>query len=210
MSCNTIISDGEIHAIYANVDSMYGIRFVMNDCRNAETSKYVHVEVSENGENLLDKPIIWDFLKESRCFTSGVYAKLAKYEQIAIASKFKDLKIATKFDESAIEILRRNLFREIQITAIHDGILVWAKLFYKFANSEDEKQIIAQFQKYLFQVHGMNSIERSRVLQNVKSVKDIPKKVARPIDKIKFVDWLENEIKDKKVALMLKLYKDLS
>lgn len=210
MSCNSIIPNSEVCAIYTNVDTSYSVQLIQNECRNGATSKYVHLEVAKDEENLLDKPIIWDFLKENRCWTSGAYGKVAKFEQITIASKFKDLKVATKFDESGIAILRRNQFKEIQITAIHDGILVWSKLFYKFAFMDDEDKIITLFQKYLFQIHGMNSVERSSILMKIKSVKDIPKRIARPKDKMKFVDWLENEIKEKKVALMLKLYKDLS
>lgn len=210
MSCNSIIPDSEVSAIYTNVDADYSIDVVKNECRNAATSKYVHLEVSKGNEILLDKPIIWDFLKESRCWKSGTYGKVAKFEQITIASKFKDLKIATKFDESGIVILRRNQFKEIHITAIHDGILVWSKLFYKFVYREDEDKIIGLFQKYLFHIHGMNSVERSNILMKIKAVNEIPKRIARPTDKIKFVDWLENEIKEKKISLMLKLYKDLS
>jgi len=213
MLCNSIISDNEIKSIYEDGSADH-VSLLKNECRFDATSKYVFIEVKKDNVYILDKPIIWDYLKESRLYknapTSG-YGKVAKYEQIEIKSKFRDDKIAKKFDEKAVEVYRRNAFQEIQLSAIRDGILVWPKLFYKFLNPNDEKKILMEFEKYLLVIHNYtDDNERNGKMAGVTSIEKLPKRLIMPTDgKVFFADWLSDKIKENKVSILSKLYKEV-
>lgn len=214
MSCNHIISDTEIENIYKK-SQYYDVQLQRKDCRFNDTSKYVFIEVKKDNEIILDKPIIWDYLKESRLFKNAPhsgYGKVAKYEQIEIKSKFRDEKIAKHFDTKAYEVYKRNNFKEIQMHAIKDGIIVWPKLFYQFVNPNDEKKLLMEFEKYLFDIHSIvDDNTRNKKMEKLKNINDIPKSLSKPKDgKISFADYLANKIQAKKLSILSKLYKEVS
>ena len=213
MPCSKIITNNEIEAIYHD-NHNNDVSIIKNECRDSQNSKYVFITIKKDNIDILDKPVIWDYKESSMLFKNiphGGYGKVAKYEQIEINSKFRDEKLATKFDEQAISIYKRNNFQEIQITAIKDGIFIWPKLFYEFVDSKDIKKIIMEFDKYLFEIHKELTREQQISLINgIKTIDKIPKKYSKPNDgKISFIDWLAEKTKTKKISFLFKLYKEL-
>jgi hypothetical protein len=213
MPCSKIITDSEIEAIYHDSHNN-NISFVKNECRDAENSKYVFISVKKDNVDILDKPIIWDYKESSMLFKNiphGGYGKIAKYEQIEINSKFRDEKLATKFDKEAILIYQRNNFKEIQITAIKEGVFVWPKLFYEFVNPKDILKLITEFERYLFEVHSeLTTTQRITVMNGIKTIDKIPKNYSKPNNgKISFTDWLAEKTKVNKISFLFKLYKEL-
>ncbi len=210
MSCNHIISDSEIESIY-KIDSTYSVEFKKNECRFDETSKFIHLYVEKDSNIILHKPIVWDFLEDSRLYSISNYGKVARFDQIEISSGYKEDGISKIFDERAYSVLKRNNFKEIQLSATRDGIVVWPRLFYKFQNPKDDDKIRQQFQIYLIKIHGLSMDDSIKKMSIIKSVDKIPISLSCPKDgKIYFSEWLMEKIKSNKVSLVSKMYKEVS
>lgn len=165
MSCNNLISNAEVEYAY-NDEKFIISNQVISNCVDNNIKK-VFIEIyDEDNITLLEKPIERLYFREKELFSNiNQIGKVAKHEYFILKDIHQNKGIAKKVHERELEIYRRNNFIEIQLDAAWDGLIVWKKLFYKFANSTQENLVKIAIQRYLREVKNMTLEEIDKTIK---------------------------------------------
>lgn len=166
MACNDLISDADIKAIYKD-DKMIKSNQIVSNCIDDDTKKACVDICDKNNITLLQRAIERSYFREKPLFSKeSQNGKVVKHEYFILKDEHQSKGIAKKIHVKELEAYRRNGFDEIQLDAAWDGLVVWNKLFYKFASARDESLVKIAIQKYLREVKNMSLEEIEKVIKN--------------------------------------------
>ena len=210
MQCDYIMSNDDIKEIYDSVTSHnLETSFLRPRCEDKE-SKNIKVDIKINNEELtsLNTPVQREFYQEKKLYNQENYGKVVEHMTFIINEKYRRQGIAKSIHESELKIYRKNGFKQIQLSAVHDGVLVWSKLLYKYKDNKDEKKIFYEFLNYLKVVHLLSMETISSKKFKSKSLKDINIKylLAPSEDKDSFSVWLTKRLG----SIGIDMYKDIT
>ena len=157
MQCDYIISDDDIKEIYDsvtshNLESTLGIK----RCEDKD-SKNIKVNINFNGDSLTTTPTQREFFINKLLYNQdNKYGKVAEHMFFVIKEIYCKKGIAKSIHESELKVYKRNGFKQIQLKAIFDGVLVWNKLFYKYKDKKEEKKILNQLQHHSQKSHPVS------------------------------------------------------
>lgn len=135
--------------------------------RNINTKKVFVETFDNNNETLLQRPIERTYFREKELLSKNSQnGKVVQHEYFILKDEFQGKKIVSKVHAKELESYRNNGFEEIQLDAAWDGLVVWKKLFYKFANSTHENFIKIGIQRYLREIKGMSLEEIEKAIKN--------------------------------------------
>lgn len=204
MACNDLISNTEIEAIYKD-DTVIVSNQVVGNCIDDDTKKAFIEIYDTNNITLLQRAIERSYFREKPLFSKeSQNGKVVKHEYFILKDEYQSKGIAKIIHVKELEAYRRNGFDEIQLDAAWDGLVVWKKLFYKFASTRDENLVKIAIQRYLREVKNM-SIEEIE-----KAIKNNPFSISPSYlkdDSLDFKEWIYNGFN--KIALA-RMYKEVA
>jgi len=210
LQCDYIMSNDDIKEIYDSVTShSLETSFLRPRCEDKE-SKNIKVDIKINNEELTNPntPVQREFYQEKQLYNQDTHGKVVEHMTFIINEEYRRKGIAKSIHENELRIYKKNGFKQIQLSAVHDGILVWSKLLYKYKDKKEEKKIFNEFLVYLKQIHllSMETIT-SKTFKN-KSLKDINIKylLAPSEDKDSFSVWLSK----RPSSIGIDMYKDIT
>jgi len=174
LECDYLIPDSDIKSIYNNVDS-FSLNATLRKSCIGTNSKKVSVDVNISGHALvsIDRPIKREFHKEKTLYEKeGRVGKVVEHMHFFIEEQYRRKGIAKSIHQSELVFYKNNGFKQIQLTAIFEGVIVWSKLFYKFKDSVQEEEIMMQLFPYLKQVHKLSIKDIEKKLKN-KDLKEL-------------------------------------
>lgn len=206
MQCDYIISDNDVEEIYDNTS--YNLESTIHKSCDEVNSKYISLNITTNSNELTTSPIKREFFNEKLLFNkAGTVGKVAEHIHFFIKEEYRQEGIAKAIHENELVIYTRNDFKQIQLTAVGDGVLVWRKLYYKYKDSTQEKKILDNLWIYLTKVHRLNIEQIESKFKN-KSLKDISSKyfLAPSNGKDSFLKWLQK----RPSSIGIEMYKDIT
>lgn len=167
MSCNSLISNAQIEDIYKD-DNLISSNGVTHLCLEDNSIKKVHIDIYDTANTLmLKRPIERSYYRDFPLMAdSESTGKVVKHEYFILQDAFQRKKIVSAIHPKEIETYRLCEFKEIQLDAAWDGLVVWKKMFFKFKNSQHENFMKIAIQRYLKDVKGMSLDEISKAIKN--------------------------------------------
>lgn len=205
MPCNKIISENEV--LRAHRVTSKNLRG--NLCRRPDCDDYRRYDVvdlkDEADESILKVQIAFEFLKDSRLFGNSGNGKVAKLHNIRIKPDKKSKGLGTEIHAQQLSVLRDNQFKEMQLSAQWDGVVAWPSLFFKFANEDDEDELLEHITVYMLDILEYNNDKVGRIMQTYDGIKNISK-LLKPQNKVWFTQWYQETDR----SLEYKMYKEVS
>ena len=166
MACNDLISDIQIESIYKD-DNLIDSNDVASLCTNEDLKKSQINIYDENSSCMIQRPIERTYFRDKELFSdSSLSGKVVKHEYFILKDEFQGKKVFSKIHPKEIETYRTCGFKEIQLDAAWDGLVVWKKMFFVFKSKRDENLIKIAIQKYLKEVKGMTIVEIGKAIRN--------------------------------------------
>lgn len=204
MPCNSLISDTIIQNIYDD-SSLVRSTVVQSQCINGNIDKKTFINISDNVENMLVRPIERTYFSDKELYSSkriGETGRVVFHEYFILKPKFQGKGVVSRIHPKEL-IAYRDRFDEIQLDAAWSGLVVWKKMFYKFKSKREENLIKIAIQKYLKEIKGMSNSQIASVIKsdpfniNLNYLRD-------PINP--FSDWAHSHAK----IGLAKMYKEVS
>lgn len=204
MPCNDLISDTDVENIYKD-DNLIVTNNISSDCETDDSKKSLVKIFDKDGNYMLQRDIERVYFRNKELFSKKEeLGKVVKHEYFILKDEFQGNKIASAIHLKELETYRRNEFDEIQLDAAWDGLIVWKKMFFKFASIKDESLIKIAIQMYLKEVKRMSLEEIEKVIKNkpfsinLNYLKD---------DSIDFRHWINNKMSK---VFLAKMYKEVA
>lgn len=166
MACNSLISDTDIQNIYKD-DKFIVTNSVSSTCEDNDTKISLINIIDKDSNCMLQRDIERTYFREKELYSDKEQTgKVVKHEYFILKDEFQGKKIASKVHVKELETYRRNQFNEIQLEAAWDGLVVWKKMFYKFASVRDESLVKIAIQRYLKEVKNMSLEEIEKAIKS--------------------------------------------
>lgn len=194
MPCHTIISDLDIGSIYDI--SQIGKLTVKTGC-HAPVLKEAQINFTDGTTFMTAHPVIrcYHALKPLRAFT-GV-GKVAEHKLFMLNPDHRNKGIAKALAQNEDAVYKRNSFNEVQLDAAMDGIVVWKRLGYEYANKTDEDKLVAIWKRYFAdQFTDMTALQKFGIMSRVKRMSDIPTKYLAPSGLPTFGEWVLSQFQN--------------
>jgi len=203
MPCNKLISDYDIDTIYSNVGNKPQNNFtvkVNTNCISSSNKKaFIDFNKNINSEKMLIKPIEREYCENEKfIFQEKKKGKIVKHQLFLLKPKYQKKGIATDVLKNEIEIYKELNFKEIQLIANWDGLIVWKKLNFKFANRSDERFLIPQLRLYLKNIKKLSHEKIKTILGKKPFEISVEYLIDEKDSKNSFSNWIYEEAKQKK------------
>ena len=166
MACNSLISDAQIENIYKD-DEFVITNSISSSCEDSDTKKTLIEVFDQNNINMLQRPIERTYFRNKELYSDKTTTgKVVKHEYFILKDEFQGKKIVSNIHPKEMDSYRANGFVEIQLDAAWDGLVVWKKMFYQFANVRDENFIKIAIQRYLREVKSMTIEEIGKAIKS--------------------------------------------
>ena len=166
MACNNLISDAQIESIYQD-DDLIKSNDVASLCSDVDLKKSQINIYDKNDVCMLQRPIERSYFRDKELFVdSSLSGKVVKHEYFILKDEFQGKKVFSKIHLKEMDTYRACEFKEIQLDAAWDGLVVWKKMFFVFKSKRDENLIKIAVQRYLKEVKGMTIEEIGKVIKN--------------------------------------------
>ena len=157
MQCDYIISDDDIKEIYDSVTSHNLESTTWGKICKDKESKNIKIDIKFNDDDLTTIPIQREFIHNTLLYNQdNNYGKVVEHMFFIIKEVYCKKGIAKSVHESELKVYKRNGFKQIQLKAFSDGVLVWNKLFYKYKDKKEEKKILNQLQHHSQKSHPVS------------------------------------------------------
>lgn len=204
MPCNDLISNSDIENIYKD-DNLIVTNSILSNCETDDSKKSLIKIFDKDSDCMLQRDIERVYFRNKELLSKKEeLGKVVKHEYFILKDEFQGKKIASSVHVKELEAYRRNNFNEIQLDAAWDGLVVWKKMFFKFASVKDESLIKIAIQRYLREIKNMSIEEIEKAIKNkpfsisLHYLKD---------DNIDFKEWVYNGFG--KIGLA-KMYKEIA
>lgn len=188
MSCNGLISDIDIGAIY-NIPQIAKIN-VKAGC-HSNVLKEAHIEFTDGVTFMTGHPVVRNYHASSPLRSFAGIGKVAEHKLFILSESHRKKGIAKALSQNEESIYRKNKFNEVQLDAAMDGITVWKKLGYDYANKGDENKLVAMWKVYFSnQFINLDAAQKLGIMSKVKSISDIPTKYLAPSGSLTFGEWI--------------------
>lgn len=166
MPCNSLISDVQIESIYQD-DTLIKRNNVASQCDGNDCKKSL-IDIYDKDDNwMLQKAIERSYFRNKVLFSDDSRIdKVVKHEYFILKDEFQGKKIISKIHPKEMDIYRTCGFKEIQLDAAWDGLVVWKKMFFVFKTKQDENLIKIAIQRYLREAKGMSLDEIDKAIKN--------------------------------------------
>lgn len=188
MACNGIISDTDIGSIY-NIPQIATVN-VRSGCLSNQL-KEAEINVTDSTTFMTAIPVQRSYhaLKPLRAF-AGV-GKVAEHKLFMLNPAYRNKGIATALAQNEETVYKNNSFNEVQLDAAMDGIVVWKRLGYEYANKTDEDKLVAIWKRYFAdQFTNLPAPQKFGIMSRVKKMSDIPTKYLAPNGLPTFGEWV--------------------
>jgi len=205
MPCRSIIP--ELEVIRAHNISSLGLSGNLtrpSDCQSHRRFDVIDLK-NTNHESVLDREIAFEFFLNSQLLGSVGNGKVAKLGTIRIKEAQKVNGIGKEIHAQHLLVLSQNQFKEIQLKAKWDGVIVWPSLFFKFRNEDDEDELIEHISVYMLDVLGFPRAKVSRILDQYDGMQSINSHL-KPNGKTWFTEWYQGTNR----TLQYEMYKEVS
>ncbi len=166
MSCNTLISDNQISSIYYD-DNLVETNKVVSICPTTDKKKSRIYLYKTTDTCMLRRAVARSYYRNyTLCADTALMGKVVKHEYFVLKDEFQDQKVASKIHKKEIQTYRACGFKEIQLDAAWDGLVVWKRQHFKFYSPRDESLIKLGIQRYLRVVKGMSIEDINQVIKN--------------------------------------------
>jgi hypothetical protein len=205
MPCNDLISDTDIENIYKD-DNLIVTNSISSDCETNDSKRSLVKIFDKDGNCMLQRDIERVYFRSKELFSKKEeLGKVVKHEYFILKDEFQGNKIASAIHVKELETYHRNEFDEIQLDAAWDGLIVWKKMFFKFASTRDESLIKIAIQKYLKEIKNMSIEEIEKAIKNKPF--SISPHFLKSDDNLDFKEWVYNGFG--KIGLA-KMYKEVA
>lgn len=165
MACNDLIADPSIENVYKD-GNLIVTNSVSSICDGNDTKKSEINIYDKDGESMLQRPIERTYFRSKElCSDKATTGKVVKHEYFILKDIYQGKKIASHIHPQEMDAYRNNEFKEIQLDAAWDGLVVWKKLLFKFASPSAESYIKISIQKYLKEVKNMSAEEIAKTIK---------------------------------------------
>jgi hypothetical protein len=208
MSCNSLISNAQIEDIYKD-NNLISSNGVTHLCNEDNSIKKVHIDIYDTANTpMLKRPIERSYYRDFPLMSdSDNTGKVVKHEYFILQDAFQGKKIVSAIHPKEIETYRLCEFKEIQLDAAWDGLVVWKKMFFKFKNPQAENFMKIAIQRYLKEVKGMSLDEISKAIKSDPfSVSPLLLKDATTANN-HFHHWLDRTMNRQ---IVIKMYKEIT
>lgn len=166
MACNDLISDTDIKNIYMDYNLIVKNN-IKSKCKDDNIKESVIVLIDKNGDTMLERNIERIYYREKRLYSrENQFGKVAEHKYFILKDNFQRKKIASKVHKKELTTYVKNEFDEIHLEAAWDGLVVWKKMLYKFANHIDENLIKIAIHRYLKEVKNMSIEDIEKAIKN--------------------------------------------
>lgn len=196
--CDDIISDTDIKLIYNDFD----VKSLDSECVS-DNEKSVVFDIIKDDMIINESQIGRTYYKKYDLIKRKYKAKgkVAKHDMFILKEEYRNKGIAKLIHSKEMTIYKKNNFQQIQLEAAFDGILVWKRLRFNYANEKAERNLIIAWKKYAKDILGLNT----REIVKVDKIVDISKNKLKPNGKISFTKWYQGLEKSE----LFKMYKDI-
>ena len=212
MGCNQLISDLEIKNIYQGHDLITTNEVNSKECES-DDKKNSKIYIFNNEECMCEydknTPILREYHKSYKLISSTTdeaLGKVAIHEQFLLKQKFRNKGIVKTIHKKELETYIRLGFKEIQLEAEMDGLIVWQKMFFKFKDEKNISFIKIAIQKYLKTIKHMSNKDIDSIIKR-KPFK-VPIEYLVTTDENKhFSNWIYDEYPEMGI---IEMYKELT
>jgi len=201
VDCESIISDGDIKSIYEK--SELAILKMECFCEENNTKKSVDVDLGYEGEELLEMPVTRDYFLSKQLINKNISAKVACHLSFIIKKDYRRQGLSKTVHENELVVYKNNNFQQIHLLAAADGLVVWNRLFYKFAKNSDEKLLLMRLRAYLREIKQFDDSKVEKILKLKIAEMDISYFCD---ENMNFTDWLKKE----ETILTAVMYKEVA
>jgi len=194
--CSNIINDFTIE--HANTVNSIGLTCSLENTVCDEDIRSDNIELYINDE-VITEHMSMEFFKDEKLLHRDENGKVCKVGFISLMREHKRHQITKKLHEKHLQILSDNNFKQMQLTAILDGLAVWPLLLFKFETQEFKEMWVNEVFTYMIEILGYNS-KKAKRLSNA-DMHDIAP-LLRPQNKEWFSNWVKN-------SMALRMYKDI-
>jgi uncharacterized protein YehS (DUF1456 family) len=165
LGCNSLISDHQISSIYYDGNLVENNK-VVSICPNTNKKKS-RIYLYENTDTCMLRRAVARSYHRSHplCTDITLTGKVVKHEYFVLKDEFQGQKVASNIHKKEIQTYRACGFKEIQLDAAWDGLVVWKRQHFKFFRPIDESLIKAGIQRYLRVVKGMSQEDINNVIK---------------------------------------------
>jgi len=193
--CNDILSDSDIEKIYQNFDLELD-----SDCTN-NNEKSVICDIKKDNKLINETKIGRTYYREYDLIKYIFKGKVAKHDMFILKAEYRNKGIAKSIHNNEMDIYQKNNFKQIQLEAAFDGIIVWKKLGFNYVNKNAERNLITAWKKYAKDILKLSTKE----IIKINKISDISKSRLKPNNKIQFTKWYQKLEKSE----LFKMYKDI-
>lgn len=165
MACNDLIRDLSIENIYKD-DNLIVTNSVSSTCNSDDIKKVEVVIYDKDGNDMLQRPIERTYFRDKElCSDNTITGKVVKHEYFILKDIYQGKKIVSEIHPKEMDAYRSDEFKEIQLDAAWDGLVVWKKMLFKFASPSAESYIKISIQRYLKEVKNMSADEIAKAIK---------------------------------------------
>jgi len=212
MGCNQLISDSDIEKIYQDDNLITSNQICTAICKNNDIKNTnIHIFHQQNYMCQLNEntPIIREYHKNYKLASPTSIddnGKVALHEQFLLKPEFRNQKVATNVHRKELETYRKLGFKEIQLEAEMDGLIVWQKMFFKFKDEKNISFIKIAIQKYLETIKHMSNKDIDSIIKRKPFKVPIEHLVTTDENK-HFSNWIYDEYPEMGI---IEMYKELT
>lgn len=187
--CSEIINDLTLEE--ANTVTGIGLTCTLDNIVCEREIRADKIELSVN-DDVITEHMDMEFFQEDD-------KKVCRLGFISLKPEHKRHQIMKKLHERQLQVLSDNAFKQMQLTATLDGLVVWPLLFFQFEESDFKEMWVSEVFTYMTDVLGYNT-KKAKQLSNA-NVHDIAS-LLKPEDKVWFTQWVKH-------GMALRMYKDI-
>lgn len=168
MPCNEIISDNAIKSIYKYKGTVSSVT-VTSYCVSSNEKK-VDIDIFSSVEpsnRLNHQPIQRTYYNQKNLFKNpSLIDKVVVHDYFILKGEYRGQHIMTKLHTKELQTYKLLNFKEIQLNAAWDGLIVWKKMNYQFLNTIEESKAIIALQRYLREERQLSVNEINDIIKN--------------------------------------------
>lgn len=166
MACNDLIDNHSLEDVY-NDDNVVASNTVATLCRDDNTKVAQVLLYDTANTDMLIRPIERTFFRSKELLSAkGTQGKVVKHEYFVLKDEFRGKKVVSVIHPKEMDLYRACQFQEIQLDAAWDGLVVWKKMFFKFASPQAESFMKIAIQRYLRDVKSMSVDDIAKSIKN--------------------------------------------
>lgn len=212
MGCNQLISDVDIEEIYKDdnlitTNQIDTLPCKSNDIKNTK----IHIFNQNNHMCQHDNstPILREYHRNYKLASPSSAednGKVAIHEQFLLKAEFRNQKIAKTIHQKELKTYVRLGFKEIQLEAEMDGLIVWQKMYFNVKDNKNISFIRIAIQKYLATIKHMSNKDIDSIIK--KGIFKMPiEHLVSTDENSNFSNWIHNEYHEMGI---IEMYKELT